>query len=78
MYEKGSTERTRLEETLKKLRSQLPLQSELFINGTSRSTVKSAKEPLPAEHATIFTNYSLVSKEQVAKAIELALQAKKG
>ena len=76
-YEKGSTERAKLEESLKKLRSQLPLQSDILFNGKSQPASKSWDQPLPAEHATTFTNYPLVSKEQVANAIESALKAKK-
>lgn len=76
-YAKGSPERAKLEEALKKLRSQLPLKSEILFNGTSQPAAKSWDQPLPAEHATTFTNYPLVSKDQVSEAIESALEAKK-
>ncbi|KAF2143963.1 uncharacterized protein K452DRAFT_349817 [Aplosporella prunicola CBS 121167] len=66
-YERGSPERRKLEEALKKLRSQLPVQA----------TSKSEDQVLPSEHATTFTNYPLASKEQVSAAIESALKAKK-
>lgn len=76
-YERGSPERAKLEEALKRLQSQLPLQSQIVINGTSQPVAKSWDQPLPAEHATTFTSYPLASKEQVAAAIESALAAKK-
>jgi 1-pyrroline-5-carboxylate dehydrogenase len=76
-YAKGSPERARIEEALKRLRSQLPLKSEVFFNGTSQSTSKSWNQPLPAEHATTFTNYPLISKDQITTSIESALKAKK-
>jgi 1-pyrroline-5-carboxylate dehydrogenase len=76
-YEKGSPERTGLEEALKRLRSQLPLKSEIYFNGISQQVSKSLDQPLPAEHATTFTNFPLVTKEQVSTAIESALKAKK-
>jgi 1-pyrroline-5-carboxylate dehydrogenase len=76
-YVKGSPERARIEEALKRLRSQLPLKSEVFFNGTSQSTSKSWNQSLPAEHATTFTNYPLISKDQITTSIESALKAKK-
>tara|TARA_R110002003_G_scaffold236_9_gene17147 strand:- start:666 stop:2153 length:1488 start_codon:yes stop_codon:yes gene_type:complete len=76
-YEKGSPERLGLEAALKRLKSQLPLKSEIYFNGVSQQVSKSWDQPLPAEHATTFTNYPLVTKEQVSTAIESALQAKK-
>jgi 1-pyrroline-5-carboxylate dehydrogenase len=76
-YAKGSPERARIEEALKRLRSQLPLKSEVFFNGTSQSTSKSWDQSLPAEHATTFTNYPLISKDQITTSIESALKAKK-
>src|SRR5690349_19828158 len=76
-YERGSPERVKLEEALKRLTSQLPLQSQIVFNGTSQPVSKWWEQPLPAEHATTFTRYPLASKEQVAAAIESALKAKK-
>ena len=66
-----------MEEALKQLRSQLPVQSEVFYNGVAQKVSKSVNQPLPSEHATTFTNYPLASKEQVAASIESALKAKK-
>lgn len=76
-YEKGSPERVGLEAALKRLKSQLPLKSEIFYNGVSQQVSKSWDQPLPAEHATTFTNFPLASKEQITTAIESALRAKK-
>lgn len=66
-----------MEEALKELRSQLPVQSEVFYNGVAQKVSQSIDQPMPSEHATTFTNYPLASKEQVAAAIESALKAKK-
>lgn len=72
----GTPERLELEKTLTKLRSQLPLKSEIFYNGQSQKIAKNEDQVLPAEHATKFTNYPLASKEQITTAIESALKAK--
>ncbi|KAI4657908.1 uncharacterized protein J4E78_006297 [Alternaria triticimaculans] len=76
-YERGSPERTQLEVTLKRMKSQIPLQSEIHFNGKSQQVSRSWDQPLPAEHQTTFTNYPLATKEQVSIAIESALKAKK-
>lgn len=75
-YTKGSPERARLEAALTKLRSQLPVQSDIYYNGKAQKASKSLDQPLPAEHGTKFTNYPLATKEQVSTAIESALKAK--
>jgi 1-pyrroline-5-carboxylate dehydrogenase len=76
-YERNSPERTRLEAALKRLTSQLPLRSDIFFQGTSQPVSKSWDQPLPQDHATTFTNYPLITKIQVATAIDAALQTKK-
>lgn len=76
MYKKGSPERQGVEAALKKLRSQLPLKSELFYNGVSQKIHRSEDQVMPAEHKTVFTNYPVATKEQVSAAIESALAAK--
>ncbi|RYO34966.1 Delta-1-pyrroline-5-carboxylate dehydrogenase [Alternaria arborescens] len=76
-YERGSPERTKLEETLKRMKSQIPMQSEIHFNGKSQQVHSSWDQPLPADHKTTFTSYPLTTKEQVSKAIDSALKAKK-
>ncbi|KAL1879531.1 hypothetical protein Plec18167_003988 [Paecilomyces lecythidis] len=76
-YEKESPERLRLEEALKKLRSQLPLESQIFYNGKAQKAPKSVGQPMPSEHATTFTNFPLATKEQISASIDSALKAKK-
>ncbi|EKG14285.1 Delta-1-pyrroline-5-carboxylate dehydrogenase 1, partial [Macrophomina phaseolina MS6] len=76
-YTRGSPERLMLEEALTKLRSQLPLKSEIFYNGKTQPISKSEDQVMPSEHATTFTNYPLATKEQASAAIESALKAKK-
>ena len=77
-YVKGSQERAAVETALKKLRSELPVRSELFYNGTAQQVAKSEDQTMPSEHNRVFTNYPLATKEQVSAAIESALAAKKG
>ncbi|KAG9197562.1 hypothetical protein G6514_001467 [Epicoccum nigrum] len=76
-YKEGSEERTELVKVLKRLRSQLPLNSEIFLNGTSQPVAESWDQPMPAEKDTVFTNYPLISRDQVSGAIASALEAKK-
>ncbi|RAH71651.1 L-glutamate gamma-semialdehyde dehydrogenase [Aspergillus aculeatinus CBS 121060] len=75
-YVKGSSERAKIEEKLKELKSQLPLKSQIYIDGKAQAVSKATDQPLPAEHATTFTNYPLASPAQVNEAIDLALKAK--
>ncbi|KAJ4310047.1 hypothetical protein N0V94_008633 [Neodidymelliopsis sp. IMI 364377] len=76
-YKEGSEERTELVKVLKRLRTELPLKSDIFLNGTSQPSAGSWDQPIPAEKDTIFTNYPLISKDQVSDAITSALEAKK-
>ncbi|KAI8934832.1 hypothetical protein NX059_008513 [Plenodomus lindquistii] len=76
-YERGSPERKKLEETLKRMKAQLPLKSEIYYSGKSQDVSKAWDQPLPADHKTTFTSYPLATKEQVSVAIESALKAKK-
>ncbi|KAL5343906.1 Aldehyde/histidinol dehydrogenase [Aspergillus crustosus] len=77
LYTQGSPERLKLKAALADLRSQLPVQSHIFYNGKTQQASKSWNESLPAENATIFTNYPVASKEQINTAIDSALKAKK-
>ncbi|KAJ5249194.1 Aldehyde/histidinol dehydrogenase [Penicillium chermesinum] len=77
-FTRGSEERNKLEVALKKLRSRLPVQSNLYYNGQAQRSIESWDQPLPAEHGTVFTNYPLATQEQTQVAIESALEVKKG
>ncbi|KAF2019452.1 1-pyrroline-5-carboxylate dehydrogenase [Aaosphaeria arxii CBS 175.79] len=76
-YVEGSPERTKLLEVVKRMRSELPLKSELIIDGKAQAYSQAWEQPLPFEHKTTFTSYPLASKEQVSGAIDSALAAKK-
>lgn len=52
------------------------MRSELFFDGKLQASSSSIDQPLPAEHATTFTNYPLATEEQTKTAIEKALAAK--
>lgn len=55
----------------------MPVRSDIYYDGKIQQTLKSWDQPLPAEHATTFTNYPLATKEQTTAAINAALKAKK-
>jgi 1-pyrroline-5-carboxylate dehydrogenase len=55
----------------------LPVRSDIYYDGKIQQSLKSWDQPLPAEHATTFTNYPLATKEQTTAAINAALKAKK-
>lgn len=66
-----------MEKELARLRSSLPLKSEIYYNGRAQTAKSSLMQVMPAESGTDFTNYPIASKEQVKTAIDSALQAKK-
>lgn len=76
-YVKGSPERARVEKALESLRAKLPVQSDIYINGKVQAASQSQNQVMPSEHKTVFTNYPITSREQVAGAIDSALAAKK-
>ncbi|OTA95580.1 hypothetical protein M434DRAFT_20156 [Hypoxylon sp. CO27-5] len=76
-YRRGSSERAAVEDALKRLRSQLPVRSDIITNGQIQKASSSLDQVLPSENKTVFTNFPLASKEQVQEAIESALEAKK-
>lgn len=76
-YKKGSPERAKVEEAVKRLRSQLPAKSDIFYNGKVQATTKSLDQVMPSESKQVFTNFPLATEEQVSAAIESALKAKK-
>ena len=77
-YEKGSNERAAVETTLRKLRAELPVRSDMYYNGKVQQVAQSEYQTLPSEHKQVFTNFPLATREQVSSAIEAALAAKKG
>ncbi|PYH69933.1 L-glutamate gamma-semialdehyde dehydrogenase [Aspergillus vadensis CBS 113365] len=75
-YTRGSPERVEVEKVLKQMKSQLPLKSQAYVGGKALSISNTLQQPLPAEHATTFTNYPSVNAAQVNAAIDAALEAK--
>ncbi|KAH9988648.1 delta-1-pyrroline-5-carboxylate dehydrogenase 1 [Xylariaceae sp. FL0662B] len=75
-YQPGSEELTGVQAALTRLRSQLPLKSEIFINGKAQAASKALDQFMPSEHKVVFTNYPVTSAKQVKDAIESALAAK--
>ncbi|EXU97751.1 delta-1-pyrroline-5-carboxylate dehydrogenase domain protein [Metarhizium robertsii] len=76
-YRRGSAERAQVERELARLRASLPVRSDIFYNGQAQAAQDSEMQVLPAENKTVFTNFPLASKEQVNKAIDSALLAKR-
>ncbi|OAQ71577.1 delta-1-pyrroline-5-carboxylate dehydrogenase, mitochondrial precursor [Purpureocillium lilacinum] len=76
-YRRGSLERQKVEEALTRMRSSLPLKSQIHYSGRAQEAPRSLDQVLPAEHGTVFTNYPLASRAQVADAIAAALAAKR-
>ncbi|KAF5121890.1 Delta-1-pyrroline-5-carboxylate dehydrogenase, mitochondrial [Metarhizium anisopliae] len=76
-YRRGSAERAQVERELARLRASLPVKSDIFYNGQAQAAQDSEMQVLPAENKTVFTNFPLASKEQVNKAIDSALLAKR-
>lgn len=76
-YAKASPERAQLDEALRVLRSKLPLQVPLHVSGTSILTSQPLTSTMPSEHAQEFAKSSAASVEDVQKAIESALEARK-
>lgn len=66
-----------MEDALKRLRSQLPVQSDIIINGQVKKASSSQNQVLPSETKTVLSNYPNTSKEQVNEAIATSLEAKK-
>ncbi|KID96162.1 Delta-1-pyrroline-5-carboxylate dehydrogenase 1, partial [Metarhizium majus ARSEF 297] len=76
-YRRGSAERAQVERELARLRASLPVRSDIFYNGQAQAAQDYEMQVLPAENKMVFTNFPLASKEQVNKAIDSALLAKR-
>ncbi|KAL0258447.1 hypothetical protein SLS55_005940 [Diplodia seriata] len=75
-YRKGSLERASLTAALKKLKSQLPVQVPITINGANVETHQSRKQENPSKHAETVALYATATPQQVDDAVNAALKAK--
>ncbi|KAI8650958.1 Multifunctional fusion protein [Fusarium keratoplasticum] len=76
-YEKGSKERQELQKALQSLKQKLPVKLPLEISGQNVKHSATARQTMPSSHQTVLAEYPLTTSEQVAEAIESALEAKK-
>ncbi|PLB48463.1 delta 1-pyrroline-5-carboxylate dehydrogenase-like protein [Aspergillus steynii IBT 23096] len=75
-YGKGSIERQKLEDALKRLQSQTPVSVPLSVGSERVSSNAAQTQGNPSSHASPIATYSEASASQVEDAIEKALQAK--
>lgn len=75
-YTKGSADRQALEDAIKTLQKNGPLDIPLAISGKSVKTDSISTQNNPSSHATAIANYSKASANDVKEAIEGALAAK--
>ncbi|KAG9011830.1 1-pyrroline-5-carboxylate dehydrogenase [Tulasnella sp. JGI-2019a] len=75
-YASGSAERKGLEAALAEMKSQMPFQVPIIVNGKPVKTGKTGKQPVPSDHARHLCEYQEADEATVAKAIEGALAAK--
>ncbi|KAI9320891.1 1-pyrroline-5-carboxylate dehydrogenase [Dichotomocladium elegans] len=75
-YAPGSAERQKLQEALKEMRAQKPVEVPVVINGEKIYTGKVAEQRNPSEHKTIVCRYHEADAALTKKAIQGALAAR--
>ncbi|KAH7234042.1 hypothetical protein MRS44_001852 [Fusarium solani] len=75
-YAKGSPERAELTESIKKLKSKLPVNIPIQISGATVASNKTLKQKNPSNHQEIVAEYGAATPDQVNTAIDAALKAK--
>ncbi|KAG8863803.1 1-pyrroline-5-carboxylate dehydrogenase [Tulasnella sp. 330] len=75
-YASGSAERKGLEAALAEMKSQMPFQVPIVINGKPVKTGKTGKQTVPSDHAKHLCEYQEADDATVAHAIDGALAAK--
>ncbi|GLB06626.1 delta-1-pyrroline-5-carboxylate dehydrogenase, mitochondrial [Aspergillus tubingensis] len=75
-YAKGSPERAELTQALQKLKSEMPFNIPLTINGSTTQTIKSQIQKNPSRHNEVVAEYASATPEQVNTAVDAALKAK--
>ncbi|KAL3301442.1 delta-1-pyrroline-5-carboxylate dehydrogenase, partial [Colletotrichum asianum] len=75
-YAKGSPERARLLESLRKLKSQMPVQVPITIDGVKVKTHSTRRQLNPSKHREAVAEYAIADSEQVNAAVDAALKAK--
>ncbi|KAJ5584934.1 delta-1-pyrroline-5-carboxylate dehydrogenase [Penicillium hispanicum] len=75
-YAKGSPERAQLTQSIRQLKSELPVTIPIKISGTEIETKESRAQPNPSKHREIVANYASATPAQVDTAIDAALKAK--
>ncbi|KAI9781472.1 MAG: 1-pyrroline-5-carboxylate dehydrogenase [Peltula sp. TS41687] len=76
-YAKGSQEREHLAAAVEAFKKRAPLDVPIVVGGKEIKTSSILTQPNPADHSTAVAKYCNASSEDVSKAIEAALEAKK-
>ncbi|KAJ4174153.1 hypothetical protein NW754_004568 [Fusarium falciforme] len=75
-YAKGSPERASLQEALKRLKSQMPVQIPITVDGSALPTKEFRQQENPSKHSESVAKYACATPDQVNAAIDAALKAK--
>ncbi|KAG6333348.1 hypothetical protein ID866_5739 [Astraeus odoratus] len=75
-YAPGSPERRALEAALAEMEQQLPFEVPCIVNGKEVKTGRTARQPIPSDHARHLCSYHEADHETVAAAIDGALAAR--
>ncbi|KAG9045818.1 1-pyrroline-5-carboxylate dehydrogenase [Tulasnella sp. UAMH 9824] len=75
-YGPGSAERAGLQAAIAQMKKELPFEVPIVINGKPVKTGKTAKQPIPSDHASHLCTYHEADEATVAEAIKGALAAK--
>ncbi|VUC27709.1 unnamed protein product [Clonostachys rosea] len=75
-YAKGSPERASLQDALSRLKSQMPVQVPITVNGTAVQSNQFRSQLNPSKHSESVASYACATPQQVNAAIDAALKAK--
>ncbi|KAM0279877.1 hypothetical protein ACHAPQ_011757 [Fusarium lateritium] len=75
-YSKGSPERAGVQDAIKQLKSQMPVQVPISINGVKVQSDDFRSQANPSNHRESIAQYACASPDQVNAAIDAALKAK--
>ncbi|KAJ2905377.1 1-pyrroline-5-carboxylate dehydrogenase [Zalerion maritima] len=75
-YTKNSSQRAGLQESVKKLQGQFPLEVPIVVGGAEKTTSTKGTQHNPANHSSVVATYSKASPADVSAAIDSALAAK--
>ncbi|KAG8983232.1 1-pyrroline-5-carboxylate dehydrogenase, partial [Tulasnella sp. 427] len=74
-YAVGTAERAGLQAAITQMKKELPFEVPIVVNGKPVKTGKTAKQPIPSDHASHLCTYHEADEETVAEAVKGALAA---